>query len=55
VREAKEKKYLYIFVILDNKEKESIYNVRSAIKNEKGMVRLTPYLKNFPFEYYCVI
>ena len=70
MREAKEKRYLYIFVILDKvsdkggkastKDKASIYNMRSAVKvkmgpGQKEQLKLMPYLKDFPFDYYCVI
>jgi midasin (ATPase involved in ribosome maturation) len=29
--------------------------MRSALKTEKAGMKLVPYLKDFPFEYYCVI
>jgi len=54
LREAKEKNYLYIFVILDsvNKEKKlrSIMDLKNAEKDpETGNIKLIPYLKDFPF------
>ena len=67
MQEATEKKYLYIFVILDaSKEKKGqqkdskgqagILSLRSAVKGEnKGSsIKLVPYLKDFPFAYYCI-
>jgi len=72
--EAREKRYLYIFVILDsvkevNKTAEattkkapaqsdgSILSMKSVEKNEgeSGGIKLVPYLKDFPFEYYCIV
>ena len=29
--------------------------MRSAVKTETGKVSLTPYLRDFPFEYYCIV
>ena len=63
IREAKEKRYLYIFVVLDKMNKNvepgkndgSILSMKSAIKGEKGGIQLVPYLKDFPFDYYCVV
>jgi len=65
ITEAKEKKYLYIFVILDKVNKQeaqsknandgSILSMRSATKTDKGAYKLAPYLKDFPFDYYCVV
>lgn len=56
MQEATEKRYLYIFVILDAPKdaKGGILNLRQATKTDKGM-RLEPYLKDFPFAYYCII
>lgn len=70
MQEAAEKRYLYIFVILDapkpqnsdqqsTKSKDSqagILSLRSAIK-EPGQsgIKLVPYLKDFPFSYYCIV
>jgi midasin (ATPase involved in ribosome maturation) len=68
LREAKEKKYLYIFVILDtvkptdetkdskNQSDGSILSLKSVEKVEgTGGIKLVPYLKDFPFEYYCIV
>ena len=59
LRESKEKRYLYIFVVLDKtsqkmeigtvdkngqKDASSILNMRSAMKVPKGGVKLVPYL-----------
>jgi midasin len=73
LNEAKEKKYLYIFVILDktkepvivnqtakNKNQNqrgdgSILSMKSVEKNQDGSIKLVPYLKDFPFDYYCII
>lgn len=72
MQEATEKRYLYIFVILDApKEKPSgtsaqkpapkgqagILSLRSAVKAEGGGggIKLVPYLKDFPFAYYCIV
>ena len=68
MQEAQEKRYLYIFVILDapkpqneqsSKSKDSqagILSLRSAVK-EPGQsgIKLVPYLKDFPFSYYCIV
>lgn len=67
IQEAQEKRYLYIFVILDapkaKKEQgaggtatSSILNLRSAVKSEDGKsMKIMPYLKDFPFAYYCIV
>mmetsp|Transcript_35962 Transcript_35962/g.47325 ORF Transcript_35962/g.47325 Transcript_35962/m.47325 type:complete len:132 (-) Transcript_35962:151-546(-) len=72
IREAKEKRYLYIFVILDKQQpqtivggtkmqkSQSILNMRSAVKaadagSKGGRVSLVPYLRDFPFDYYCIV
>jgi midasin (ATPase involved in ribosome maturation) len=60
MQEATEKRYLYIFVILDAAKKDEkqggILSLKSAVKQEgqKG-IRLVPYLKDFPFSYYCIV
>jgi midasin (ATPase involved in ribosome maturation) len=51
-------------VILDTVKKEedskkkggdgSIMSMKSAEKTESG-IKLVPYLKDFPFEYYCIV
>ena len=73
--EAREKKYLYIFVILDSVSKKggqqqaltegstkkastsdgSILSMKSVEKEESGGIKLVPYLKDFPFDYYCIV
>jgi midasin (ATPase involved in ribosome maturation) len=58
MREAKEKKYLYIFVCLDKKgtsKDQSIMQMRSAVKKPDGGIKLDSYMKDFPFDYYCVV
>lgn len=57
MREAKEKRYLYIFVILDQAgtKDQSIMSMRSAVKQQNGGIKLDAYLKDFPFDYYCVV
>ena len=82
LREAKEKNYLYIFVILDSTNPVqihaigkgevssppkktgakggngdgSIMSLKNAEKDpETGSIKLVPYLKDFPFEYYCIV
>jgi midasin (ATPase involved in ribosome maturation) len=69
LNEAKEKRYLYIFVILDSVKQPanlsggaasssdgSILSMKSVEKNDAtGGVKLVPYLKDFPFEYYCIV
>ena len=65
LNQAKDKKYLYIFVILDNVKETtdkkqsdgSILSMKSVEKNENGSggVKLVPFLKDFPFEYYCIV
>jgi len=80
MQEAQEKRYLYIFVILDavkadqgksssksssrtsdpqgaSKEQAGILSLRSAVKGEGGKpgLKLVPYLKDFPFSYYCIV
>src|SRR5690606_3738396 len=70
LNEAREKRYLYIFVILDsvktNSEEASpkkttkqsdgsILSMKSVEKNEDGGIKLVPYMKDFPFEYYCIV
>ena len=61
IREAKEKRYLFIFIVLDKvktlesgKQESGIMSLRSAVKNEQGSIKLVPYLKDFPFDYYCI-
>ena len=56
MQEAIEKRYLYIFVILDapKDEKNGIMKLRQATKTDKG-IKLEPYLKDFPFAYYCIV
>jgi midasin (ATPase involved in ribosome maturation) len=29
--------------------------MKSVEKNEAGGIKLVPYLKDFPFEYYCIV
>jgi midasin len=67
MQEAHEKRYLYIFVILDaikpgknetreTKDKAGILSLRSAIKADNGTgIKLVPYLRDFPFSYYCIV
>lgn len=67
LNEARDKRYLYIFVILDsvkevvgdakkNKQSDgSILSMKSVEKNESGGIKLVPYLKDFPFSYYCIV
>lgn len=64
MQEAIEKRYLFIFVILDvvkesednKKNSGGILSLKSAVKNEgKAGIKLVPYLKDFPFSYYCII
>jgi midasin len=62
IREAKEKRYLFIFIVLDKpkilengKIESGIMSLRSAVKNEQGSIKLVPYLKDFPFDYYCIV
>lgn len=70
MREAKEKRYLYVFVCLDKpvetgKGKETpkrpgaadsgLMSMKSAIKQNDGKIKLEPYLKDFPFDYYCLV
>jgi len=64
LREAKEKRYLYIFVVLDKTCPEteikaggnngSIMQMRS-VQKVGGAIKLVPYLQDFPFDYYCVV
>ena len=43
-------------MILDTGGKNSIMNLRSATKGEDGKsIKIEPYLKDFPFSYYCVV
>ena len=56
MREAKEKRYLFVFVVLDKDAKDkSILGMKSAVKKPEGGIKLEPYLKDFPFDYYCVV
>ena len=70
LNEAREKHFLYIFVVLDSvkeqapvedgasKKKQSdgsILSMKSVEKSEAGGIKLVPYLKDFPFEYYCIV
>lgn len=62
MQEATEKRYLYIFVILDvpkddsKKNQSGILGLKSAVKQEgKAGIKLVPYLKDFPFGYYCIV
>lgn len=79
LNEARDKRYLYIFVILDSVKENgpqitntaavdgvpkakkltqsdgSILSMKSVEKNEGGGIKLVPYLKDFPFEYYCIV
>lgn len=66
MQEAVEKRYLYIFVILDapkppkadgkQTDQGGILSLRSATKGEDGKgIKLEPYLKDFPFAYYCIV
>jgi midasin len=43
---------------LDSVKKQgegSILSMKSVEKNESGGIKLVPYLKDFPFEYYCIV
>ena len=59
MQEATEKRYLYIFVILDapksSSTTNSILSLRSSARTLSGGVKLVPYLKDFPFSYYCIV
>ena len=66
MQEASEKRYLYIFVILDtpkkadSKSQGGIMSLRSATKETNPMtgkqeMKLVPYLKDFPFNYYIIV
>lgn len=62
IMEADEKKYLYVFILLDNctaESKNSIFNMKSAemVKLEDGSTdfKITRYLDSFPFKYYTVV
>lgn len=60
IREAKDKRYLYIFVVLDQaqgneKDTGGIMSLRSASRSATGQMKLTPYLSDFPFDYYCIV
>jgi midasin len=62
MQEAIEKRYLFIFVILDvpkddsKKNQSGILGLKSAVKQEgKAGIKLVPYLKDFPFSYYCIV
>lgn len=72
MREAKEKRYLYVFVCLDkpvetNNKKDAanakrtgaaesgLMSMKSAMKQPDGKIKLEPYLKDFPFDYYCLV
>mmetsp|Transcript_29535 Transcript_29535/g.44961 ORF Transcript_29535/g.44961 Transcript_29535/m.44961 type:complete len:286 (+) Transcript_29535:14061-14918(+) len=60
MQEATDKKYLYIFVILDaQKESKGILGLRSAHREPNGRggssMKLVPYLQDFPFAYYLII
>ena len=62
IMEAEDRKYLYVFILLDNydvKHKNSIYNMKSAewIVDEEGKseIKLRRYLDDFPFKYYTVV
>ena len=62
IMEAEEKKYLYMFILLDNhniESKSSVFNMKSAelVKDEKGKsyYKITRYLDDFPFKYYTVV
>jgi len=53
LQKAREKRYLFIFVILD--PNQSIVAMRSVEKESDGGVKLVPYLKDFPFDYYTIV
>jgi len=75
MREAMEKKYLYVFVILDavkpsqqpasqkpgqrapkTGKHQGILSLREQARGEGGKgVKLVPYLRDFPFSYYCIV
>jgi midasin len=64
MQEATEKRYLYIFVILDVVKEDAkgkgnaagILSLKSAVKQEgKEGIKIVPYLKDFPFSYYCIV
>lgn len=62
IMEAEDKKYLYVFILLDNysvESKNSIFNMKSAElvadQNGKTDYKITRYLEDFPFKYYTVV
>ena len=62
IMEADDKKYLYVFILLDNHSidsKNSIFNMKSAemVKLEDGTTdyKINRYLDDFPFKYYTVV
>ena len=62
IMDAEDKKYLYVFILLDNhsvESKNSIFNMKSAelVKGEDGKTdyKITRYLDDFPFKYYTVV
>jgi midasin len=62
IMEAEDKKYLYVFILLDNcgiESKNSIFNMKSAelVVGEDGKsdYKISRYLDDFPFKYYTVV
>ena len=67
MREAQDKRYLYIFVILDapkktekGKAQAGILGLKSAVNkvvsgSSKPQMKLVPYLQDFPFSYYIIV
>jgi len=62
IMEAEDKKYLYVFIVLDNcgiESKNSIFNMKSAelVTDEQGKTdyKINRYLDDFPFKYYTIV
>lgn len=54
VRKAREEKIVSVFVVVDN-GKESIVDLKEALLDQDGEVKMKRYLEGFPFAYYVVV
>lgn len=54
LREAQEKNQMFIFVLIDNSEKESVLDIQS-VSYESGSIQIKNYMDEFPFPYYIIL
>mmetsp|Transcript_2552 Transcript_2552/g.9614 ORF Transcript_2552/g.9614 Transcript_2552/m.9614 type:complete len:5361 (-) Transcript_2552:2473-18555(-) len=54
LREAQEKNQMFVFVLIDNSQSESVLDIQS-VNYEAGKVQISNYMDEFPFPYYVIL